>query len=63
MTPRRTLGLCCVHIAQSITRPAIYTVPFTIYKPFSILQSVTNSQKLHISGYGGLKEPYSINFA
>ena len=26
MTPRGTLGLCCLHIAQLITHPAIYTL-------------------------------------
>ena len=40
MTPRGTLGLCCVHIAQLMTHPAIYTLPFTLqlrYKPLGIL--------------------------
>ena len=30
MTPRETLGLCCVHIAQLMTHSAIYTIPFTV---------------------------------
>ena len=50
MTPRGTLGLCCVHIAQLMTHPAIYTLPFTsqlCYKPLVILQRITKSQKVH----------------
>ena len=57
MTPRGTLGLCCVHIAQLMTHPAIYTLPFTLqlcYKPLGILQRVTKSQKAHISSHDGL---------
>ena len=30
MTPRETLGLCCVHIAQLMTHAAVYTLPFTL---------------------------------
>ena len=30
VTPRGTLGLGCAHIAQLITHPAIYTLPFTL---------------------------------
>ena len=40
ITPRETLGLCCAHIAQLMTHPAIYTLPFTLqfcHKPHSIL--------------------------
>ena len=51
MTPRGTLGLCCVHIAQLVTHPAVYTLPFTLqlyYKPLGILQRVTKSQKVHV---------------
>ena len=58
MTPRETLGLCCDHIAQLITHLAIYTILFTsqlCYNPFGILQSVTKSQKVHISNHDGLK--------
>ena len=54
MIPRETLGLCCVHIAHLMTRPAIYTLPFTLqlcYKPLGILQRVTKSQKVHISSH------------
>ena len=65
MAPRGTLGLCCVHIAQLMTHPAIYTTPFTLqlcYKPLGILQRVTKSQKVHISSYDGLKKLHNINF-
>ena len=58
MTPRGSLGLCCVHIAQLMTHPVIYTMPFTLqlfYKPLGILQRVTKSQKVHISSHDGLK--------
>ena len=40
MTPRETLGLCYVYIAQLMTHPAISTLPFNLklsYKPFGIL--------------------------
>ena len=40
MTPSGTLGLCCVHIAQLMTHPAAYTLPFILqlrYKPLGIL--------------------------
>ena len=65
MTPRGTLGLCSVHLAQLITRMAIYTLPFTLqlcYKPFGILQRVTKSQKVHISSHV-LQKLHNINFA
>ena len=58
MTPRGTLGLCCVHIAQLVTHPGVYTLPFTLqlcYKPLGILQKVTNSQKIHISSHDALE--------
>ena len=48
MTPRGTLGLCCVHIAQLMTHPAVYTLPFTFqlcYKPLGILQRVTRVKR------------------
>ena len=64
MTPRGTLGLCCVHIAQLMTHPTIYTLPFTLqlcYKPLGILQRVTKSQKVHISSHDGLKKLQNIN--
>ena len=63
MTPRGTLGLCCVHIAQLMTHPAIYTLPFTMqlcYKPLGILQRVTKGQKVHISSHDGLQIPHNI---
>ena len=59
MTPRGTLGLCCVYIAQLITHPSIYALPFTFqlcYKPLGTLQRVTNSQKVHISSHDGPKK-------
>ena len=52
MTPRGTLGLCCVHIAQLMINPAVYTLPFTLqlcYKPLGILKKVTKIQKVHIT--------------
>ena len=64
MTPRGNLGLCCVDIAQLMTHLAIYTLPFTLklyYKPLGILQSVTKSQKIHISSHDGLKILHNIN--
>ena len=54
MTPRGTLWLCCVHIAQLVTHSAVYTLPFTLqlcYKLFGILQRVTKSQKVFISSH------------
>ena len=54
MTPRGTLGLCCVYIAQLMTHAAIYTLPFTLqlcYKPLGILQRVAKSQKVHASNH------------
>ena len=42
MTARGTLGLCFAHIAQLMTHPAIYTLPFTLqfcYKPPGILSN------------------------
>ena len=40
MTPRGTLALFCVHIAQLMTHPAVYTLPFTLqlcYKPLGLV--------------------------
>ena len=57
MTPRVTVGLCCVHIAQLVTHPAVYTLPFTLelyYKALGILQRVTKGQKVHISSHNVL---------
>ena len=65
MTPRGTLGLCCVHIAQLMTHPAVYTLPFTLqlcYKPLGILQRVTKSQKVHISSRDILQKLHNIVF-
>ena len=65
MTLGGTLGLCCVHIAQLMTHPAIYTLPFTLqlcYKPLGIMQRVTKSQKVHISSHDGLQTLHTINF-
>ena len=62
MTPRGTLGLCCVHIAQLMTHPAVYTLPFTLqlcYKSLGILQRVTKSQKVHISSHDVLKKSHT----
>ena len=59
MTPRGTLGLCSIHIAQLMTHPAVYTLPFTLqlcYKPLGILQRVTKSQKVHMSSHDGLQK-------
>ena len=58
MTPRRTLGLCSVHIIQLVTHPVVYTLPFTLqlcYKSLGILQRVTKSQNVHISSHGELQ--------
>ena len=66
MTPRGTLGLCCVHIAQLVTHLAIYTLLFTLqlcYKPLGILQRVTKSQKVHISSHDKLQKLRNINFS
>ena len=52
MTPRGTIGLCCVYIAQLMTHTAVYTLQFTLqlcYKPLGILQRVTRNQRVHIS--------------
>ena len=57
MTPRGTLGLCFVPIAQLVTHPAVYTLPFTLqlcYKPLDILQRVTKSQKVRVSSHDAL---------
>ena len=58
MTPRGTLGLCCVQSSQLMTHPAVYTLPFTwqlYYKPSGILQRVTKSQMFHMSSHDGLQ--------
>ena len=61
-----TLGLCCVHLAQLMTHPAAYTLPFTLqlcYKPLGILQRVTKSQKVHLSTHDVLQKLHNIDFA
>ena len=66
MTPRGTLGLCCVHIAQLMTHPAVYTLPFTLqlcYKPLGILQRLTKSQKVHISSHDILQKLHNIEIS
>ena len=66
MTPRGTLGLCCVHIAQLMTHVAIYPLLFTLQlccKPLGILQRVTKSQKVYISSHDVLQKLNNINFA
>ena len=65
MTPRGTLELCCVYIAQLMTHSAVYTLPFTLqlcYKPLDTLQRVTKSQKVHISSHDILQKLHSIDF-
>ena len=57
MTSRGTLGLCCTHITQLMTHPAVYTLPFNLqlcYKPLGILQRVTKSQNVYRSSHDGL---------
>ena len=66
MTPRDTVVLRCVHIAQLMTYPAVYTLLFVLqlcYKPLGILQRVTKSQKVHISSHDALQKFYNIDFA
>ena len=66
MTPRGTLGLCCAHISQLMTRPAIYTLSFTLqlcYKTLDILQRVTKRQKVYFSSHDKLQKLHNINFA
>ena len=65
MSPKGTLGLCCAHIAQLLTHPAIYALPFTLqlcYKPLGILQRVTKSQKVHISSHDKLQNFITSTF-
>ena len=66
MTSRGTLGLCCVHIVQLMTYPAIYTLPFTLqltYKPLGILQRIIKSQNVHISSHDDLQKLHNISLA
>ena len=65
MTPRGTLELYCVRIAQLMSHPVIYTIPFTLqlcHKPLDILQRVTKSQNVHTSSHDGLRKLHNINF-
>ena len=62
MTPRGTLRLYCVQIAQLMTDPAVYTLPLTLqlcYKPLDIIQRVTKSQKIHISSHDVLQNSHT----
>ena len=64
MTPRGTLGLFCVHIAQLMTHSSVYTLPFTLqfcYKPLGILQRITKSQRVHISSHDVLQKLHNID--
>ena len=66
MTPRGTIGLCCAHIAQLVTHLAVYTLLITLqlcYKPLGILQRLTKSQKVHISGQNVFLKNHNIDFA
>ena len=66
VTPRENLGLCCVYIAQLMSHPAIYTLPFTLqlcYEPLGILERVTKSQKVHIPIHDRLQKLHNINLA
>ena len=65
MTPRGILGLCRFHIAQLMTHPTVYTLPFTLqlcYEPLGPRQRVTKSQKVHISNHDVLQNLININF-
>ena len=64
MTSRGTHGLCCVHIAQLMIHPAVYTLPFILqlcYKPPGILQRVIKSQMVHISSHDGFQNFITSN--
>ena len=64
MTPRGTLGLCCVDITQLTTHWAIYTLPFALqlcYKSLGILQRVTKNQKVDILSNDALQKLYNIS--
>ena len=65
MTPRGTLGLCCVNITLLVTNPAVYTLPFFLqfcYKSLGILQRVTKNQKVHTSSHNALNSAASTFF-
>ena len=59
MTPRGTLGLCCVHIAKLMIHPAVYTLPSTLqlcYKNLVILHRITKSQNVYRSSHDGFQK-------
>ena len=48
MTPRGTLELCCVQIAQLMTHSVVYILPFTFqlcYKLLGILERLNKNQQ------------------
>ena len=50
-TPRETLALCCVDIAQLITHPTNPTLSFSLQlfcKALGILRRITKGQKVYI---------------
>ena len=72
MTPRGTLGLYFVRIAQLMTHPHYltmtlphYTLPFTLqifHKPLGRIQRVTKIQKVYISSHDVLQILHHNNF-
>ena len=72
MTPRGTLGLYFVRIAQLMTHPHYltitpphYTLPFTLqlfYEPLGRIQRVTKIQKVYISSHDVLQVLHNNNF-
>ena len=66
MAPRGALGLSCVNIAQLMTHPALYTLQFNLqlcYKPLSVLQRVTKSQKVDISSHAVFQKLHNFVIA
>ena len=66
MTPRGTLGLCCVHISQLMTYLAIYTLASwhtTEGNKVKKVHRVLQSQKNHRSNHDGLEKRPNIKFA
>ena len=65
LIPRKTVGLCWVHIDQLITYPAVYTLLFTLqlcYKPLGTLQRVKESKSSHIKSWW-ITKLFNINFS
>ena len=65
-TPRGTIGLCCVHIAQLMTYPVVYTLLYTLqlcYKTLDILHRVTKIQKVQILIHDVLQKLHNIDVA